>query len=152
MKLTILEFNKTTTSSIDEFSDSVQKIINENNDLVTFKPYESPYNGVMKLELVFGDSKSSTAEIMAFGPAHPDNVLEQINGTLSVVAHQNKAVKFAGLVPMSKSIRAIGFIVLEKGTEHKGTNSSVESKEPTEERTEDSTSNARTARRRKSAK
>lgn len=151
MKLTVLEFNKAATPSIDEFSDFVQKIINENNDLVTFRPYESVYNGSVKLELMFGDSKTNASEIMAFGPAEARDVLEQINGTLSVVENQSKTVKYAGLVPMSRSPRAIGFVILEKSTENKGMNSSAEVNQ-TEKRTEDKTPHEGTVRRRKGAK
>lgn len=150
MKLTVLEFNKTTTPSIDEFSDFVQKIINENNDLVEFRSYENQHSGNIKVELLFGDERTRSSEIMAFGPAPGRDVLDQVNATLEVAAGQSKKVKFAGLVPMSASIRSIGFVVLEKSAEIKG-NSSAEVSE-SEKRTEDKAPNEGTVRRRKNTK
>lgn len=150
MKVTILEFNKSTTPSIDEFSDQIQKIINENNDLLEFRPYENPYNGNVKVELLFGDTKTTNAEVMAYGPGALPELLEQLNGTLTVAEHQTKRVRYAGFVPMAKSPRSVGFLVLEKGTENKGMNSSAEVNEA-EKRSQDKTPNDRTTRRRKSA-
>ena len=120
MKLEVLEFNKSSTQTIDEFSDLIQKIINENDELRDFRCYESSYSGSIKVELLFSGVKSKLVEVLAFGPAPQCDIMSQLNGTMEVACNQSKDTKFAGLVPLSKSPRCVGFLVLQKDIENKG--------------------------------
>jgi carbonic anhydrase/acetyltransferase-like protein (isoleucine patch superfamily) len=150
MKIVLLEFNKSNTTSIDEFSDLVQKTLNENNDLLEFKSYELAATGNIRVELLLGDKKTMLHEVIAYGPNLTDDLLTQMNATLLIAEQQNKSVKHACIVPLSKSRRAVGFLVLTKGADNKGTNESVEVQE-TEERNKDKTANEKSTRRRKAA-
>lgn len=145
MKVTILEFNKTNTTTIDEFSDFVQNIVNENNDLLEFRPYENPYTGNVKVELRFGDEKTRFSEVMAYGPGLVSELLDQLNATLAVAENQDKSVRYAGFVPMSKSPRSIGFLVMEKGTDKGSSSAQVqESKKAKQDTKSNARSNGRT--------
>jgi hypothetical protein len=150
MKIVLLEFSKSNTTSIDEFSDLVQKTLNENNDLLEFKSYELAATGNIRVELLLGDKKTMLHEVIAYGPNLTDDLLTQMNATLLIAEQQNKSVKHACIVPLSKSRRAVGFLVLTKGADNKGTNESVEVQE-TEERNKDKTANEKSTRRRKAA-
>lgn len=149
MKIVIVEFNKGSTSSIDEFSDLIQKIINENNDLIEFRPYENQHTGNIRVELLFGEAKTLSSEVMSYGPGLMPDLLQQLNDTLKIASQQVKQVKFAGFVAMSKSPRSVGFLVLEKGEHNKGLTSAQVNK--AEERSQNKAPNDRPTRKRKSA-
>lgn len=120
MKLRILEFNKSNLS-IDEFSDLIQETVNNNNDISTFRAYESPSTGSIFVEMVFGNTKSNMTEVIGFGPSRSNLIIEQLSATLELATKHGKHPKFVGLVPLSMSSRSVGFIVLEKHNELKGT-------------------------------
>lgn len=123
MKVAVLEFNK--LKSLDEFSDLIQKIVNENNDLLEFKSYENIYSGNIRIELLFGSEKTVSSEVIAYGPGLVPELLNQLNDTIQIAVNQGKIVKFSGFVPSSKSPRSVCFLVLEKGTNKKGKDKSA---------------------------
>lgn len=141
MKFKLLQFNKS-LETIDQFSDLLQKTLNEANDLVRMEAFENTNGNTVYVALTFGKEKTGNLEVLGFYAVRLSELEEQVSATIAIAYEQGKHVVSMNVVPYSKSHRAIGFLVLQKSKET--VDADQEQKRETAARKQNSKANART--------